>query len=160
MQNALIEFTELTQIEMIEYYLKMLEIQKLLLAWINFFMETILNPFKTNLNWKMSNFAIKEIERNLENFIYILNKTYRNGNDMIWSIDINGKKMNSKLIKCTLPFPRVNASQQKHSTVNNFKHKYDFLNMGKKNLTWKKFVFFWKKTILGILKDFKTKKLA
>lgn len=41
------------------------------------------------------------------------------------------KKMNSKLIKCTLPFPRVNASQQKHSTVNNFKHKYDFLNMEK-----------------------------
>ena len=29
----------------------------------------------------------------LENLIYTLEKTYRNGNDMICSIDINGKKI-------------------------------------------------------------------
>ena len=62
------------------------------------------------------------------------------------------KKMNSKLIKCTLPFPRVNASQQKHSTVNNFKHKYDFLNMEKQLDLGKICFLLKKKTILGILK--------
>ena len=144
MLNALIEFTEFTQIEMIEYYLKMLEIQKLLLAWINFFMKTIFEPFWNRSKLKNEQLCNKEIERNLENLIYILNKTYRNGSNMIWSIDINGLKMNSKLIKCTLPFPRVNASQQKHSTVNNFKHKYDFLNMGKK-LNLEKICFLLKK---------------
>ena len=123
-------------------------------------MKTILKLFEINLKLKYEQLCNNEIERNLKNLIYILNKTYRNGSNMIWSIDINGLKMNSKLIKCTLPFPRVNASLASNHSRNTAQWTISNTNMifwiWEKNLTWKKFVFFWKKNSWHS-KDFKTK---
>ena len=47
------------------------------------FMKTILKLFEINLKLKYEQFCNNEIERNLKNLIYILNKTYRNGSNMI-----------------------------------------------------------------------------
>ena len=81
---------------------KMLKIQEQLLAWINPFMKTIWNPFETNLNWNMRDFEKNKLKGIiLENLIYTLEKTYRNGNDMICSIDINGKKIERQFWKWT-----------------------------------------------------------
>ena len=118
-------------------------------------MKTILNPFETNLNWNMRDFEKNKLKGIiLENLIYTLEKTYRNGNDMICSIDINGKKIERQFWKWTWNSESVKPlsqskcftcikPQQKHSTVNNFKHKYDFLNI--KKLDLKKICFLSKK---------------
>ena len=65
-------------------------------------MKTIWNPFETNLNWNMRDFEKNKLKGIiLENLIYTLEKTYRNGNDMICSIDINGKKIERQFWKWT-----------------------------------------------------------
>ena len=68
-------------------------------------MKTIFEPFWNRSKLKNEQLCNKEIERNLENLIYILNKTYRNGNDMIWSIDINGLKWTRDSKRVPSPFP-------------------------------------------------------
>ena len=72
---------------------------------LTFFYENYFEPFWNQSKLKYEQLCNKEIERNLENLIYILNKTYRNGNDMIWSIDINGKKWTRNSLSVPSPFP-------------------------------------------------------
>lgn len=122
------------------------------------FMKTILNPFEINLKLKYEQLCNNEIKRNLKNLIYILNKTYRNGSNMIWSIDINGLKMNSKLIKCTLPFPRVNASLASNHGRNTAQWTISNTNMifwiWEKKLNLEKICFLLKKKNSWHSKDF------